>query len=68
MKTPGFLGLPENVQALVLERLDAEIEAAKAQVEEVEQSKPVDRDLLKSLQGDIARSEDLRTRMVNGQA
>ncbi|QIM17675.1 hypothetical protein G7066_01265 [Leucobacter coleopterorum] len=68
MKTPGFLGLPENVQALVLERLDAEIEAAKAQVAEVEQSKPVDRDLLKSLQGDIAHTEDLRTRMVNGQA
>lgn len=68
MKTPGFLGLPEKVQALILERLDAEIEAAKSQAEEVELSKPVDRDLLRALQNDITRTEDLRTRLVNGQA
>lgn len=68
MRTPGFLGLPEKVQTIVIEGLDEEIEDAKLHVEDAEQAHPVDADLLQALRKDISRTETLRTRLVNGQA
>ncbi len=68
MQSRGFQGLPSQVQDLVLQGLDSEVESAKSKIEEAEESRPVDADLLGSLQGDIVRVEGLRSLLTSGQA
>lgn len=68
MQSRGFQGLPSQVQDLILQGLDSEVESAKSKIEEAEEHRPVDADLLGSLQGDIVRVEDLRSLLTSGQA
>ncbi|UOQ59685.1 hypothetical protein MUN76_11580 [Leucobacter rhizosphaerae] len=68
MQSRGFQGLPSQVQDLVLQGLDSEVESAKSKIEEAEENRPVDADLLGSLQGDIVRVEGLRSLLTSGQA
>ena len=68
MQSRGFQGLPSQVQEIVLKGLDSEVKSAKSKIQQAEQAKPVDADLLGSLKGDVTRVEDLRSRLTSGQA
>ncbi len=68
MKTTGFLGLPAQIQELVLKGLDAEVKATEARIQEAERSRPVDLAHLGSLKGDLTRVEALRSSLTSGQA
>lgn len=68
MQSRGFKGLPSQVQEIVLKGLDSEVESAKSKIQEAEQARPVDADLLGSLKGDVTRVENLRSHLTSGQA
>lgn len=68
MQSRGFQGLPSQVQELVLKGLDSEVKSAKSKIQEAEQARPVDADLLGSLKGDVIRVENLRSHLTSGQA
>lgn len=67
MSTTGFLGLPSDVQEIVLQGLDEEVRAARQAISAAEQSRPVDPALVKSLKGDVAHAEALQSRLTGGQ-
>lgn len=68
MKSRGFLGLPTQVQELILNGLDGEVKAAESSIKDIEQTQPIDADMLSALKGDIVRVKRLRTVLTSGQA
>ncbi|QIM15471.1 hypothetical protein G7067_02085 [Leucobacter insecticola] len=68
MKSRGFLGLPSQVQELILNGLDDEVNTAESSIKVIEQTQPLDTDMLSALKGDILRVKRLRTALTSGQA